>query len=328
MSDITASETAAPLVAPEWLAERLADRNLLIIDIRSVVDGGARAAYEAAHIPGAIHTDYAKDGWRAVKGMAAGLLPDPDALARLLGGLGLAPHHHAVIVSAGTTVGDFSAAARVYWTLKIAGHANISILAGGMTGWRRNPERPIETGTGPAPAALASEASGQRGSYSVRAPGTRPEPGSSARASASTYPVKLVGALRAELDAVKAAVADKSSVLLDSRAANYFAGAAKSPQVARPGRLPGATLLDHAAAFGTSAMALKPKAALEKLFADVPAKPVINYCNTGHQAATNWFVLSEVLRRPDVSLYDGSLSQWAEDDSHAVETGEAASSSK
>ena len=37
----------------------------------------------------------------------------------------------------------------------------------------------------------------------------------------------------------------------------------------------------------------------------MPEKPVINYCNTGHQAATNWFVLSEVLRRPDVSLYDG-----------------------
>jgi hypothetical protein len=29
---------------------------------------------------------------------------------------------------------------------------------------------------------------------------------------------------------------------------------------------------------------------LEQLFAGVPSKPVINYCNTGHQAATNWFV--------------------------------------
>jgi thiosulfate/3-mercaptopyruvate sulfurtransferase len=298
MSDAIAQQTAEPLVTPEWLADRLGDHGLLIIDIRSVVDGGARAAYEAGHIPGAIHTDYAKDGWRATKGMAAGLLPETDALARLLGGLGLAPHHHAIIVSAGTTVGDFSAAARVYWTLRIAGHANTSILAGGMVGWRRNPARAIETGAGAVPAGV------------------------------STYPVKLVGALRAELDAVEAAVSDKSAVLLDSRAANYFAGAAKSPQVARPGRLPGASLLDHAAAFDAGAMTLKPKAELEKLFARIPEKPIINYCNTGHQAATNWFVLSEVLRRPGVSLYDGSLSQWAEDDSRAVETGEAASSSK
>jgi hypothetical protein len=49
--------------------------------------------------------------------------------------------------------------------------------------------------------------------------------------------------------------------------------------------------------------------------------PERRHCNTGHQAATNWFVLSEVLRRPGVSLYDGSLSQWAQDESRPVETG-------
>jgi thiosulfate/3-mercaptopyruvate sulfurtransferase len=283
--------SSEPLVTPEWLAQRLGGHDLLIIDIRSVVDGGARAAYEAGHIPRAIHTDYAKDGWRATKGMAAGLLPEPAALAALLAGVGLAPHRCAVIVSAGTTVGDFSAAARVYWTLKVAGHEQVSILSGGMVGWRRDPQRPIETGGGRAAEAVPP------------------------------YPVKLVPALRAQLAAVEAAASDRSAVLLDSRALNYFEGRAKSPQVARPGRLPGAALLDHAVAFDTTAMGLKPKTELEKLYAAVPVKPVINYCNTGHQAATNWFVLSEVLRRPDVSLYDGSLSEWAEVPSRLVETG-------
>ena len=181
-----------------------------------MVDGGGRDAYEAGHIPGAIHTDYVKDGWRATKGMAAGLLPDRAALGDLLGGLGLAPHRHAVIVSAGTTVGDFSAAARVYWTLKAVGHEKTSILAGGMVGWRRDPQRPLEVGAG------------------------------AARVPASAYPIRLAAGLRAELDAVKAAVADESAVLLDSRATSFFEGRAKSPQVARPGRLPGALQLDHA----------------------------------------------------------------------------------
>src|SRR5512133_503340 len=64
------STVAEPLVAPEWLAHRLADPSLLILDIRSVVDGGGRKAYEAGHIPGAIHSDYVNDagasprGWR------------------------------------------------------------------------------------------------------------------------------------------------------------------------------------------------------------------------------------------------------------------------
>src|ERR1700730_7418972 len=101
------SSVAEPLVTPEWLAARLDARDLLILDIRSVVDGGAREAYEAGHIPGAIHTDYAKDGWRVTRGMASGLLPGPGALAKLLAGVGLTPQRHAIIVSAGTTVGDF-----------------------------------------------------------------------------------------------------------------------------------------------------------------------------------------------------------------------------
>ena len=92
MADIT------PLVSADWLAQRLGARDLLLIDIRSAVDGGGKAAYLQAHVPGAVHTDYAKDGWRATKGMATGLLPDPDFLAKLFGGLGLdagvARDHH------------------------------------------------------------------------------------------------------------------------------------------------------------------------------------------------------------------------------------------
>jgi thiosulfate/3-mercaptopyruvate sulfurtransferase len=79
---------------------------------------------------------------------------------------------------------------------------------------------------------------------------------------------------------------------------------------------------DHALAFDANAMALKP-AELEQLFASVPSGPVMNYCNTGHQAATNWFVLSELLGRRGVTLYDGSMSEWTEEPARAVETGPA-----
>src|ERR1700755_3271206 len=96
-----------PLVSTQWLAGRLGDPNVRIVDIRSAVDGGARAAYEQAHVPGATHTDYAEDGWRAAKGMATGLLPDPPTLARLIGRLGVAPSHHVVIVSGRTAAGRF-----------------------------------------------------------------------------------------------------------------------------------------------------------------------------------------------------------------------------
>ena len=287
------SAVAEPLVAPEWLAVHVDDRDLLILDIRSVVDGGGREAYEAAHIPGAIHSDYVKDGWRATKGMASGLLPDQAPLANLFSRIGLTPRHHVIIVSAGTTVGDFSAAARVYWTLKIAGHAKTSILSGGMAAWARDRTRLIAGGTSPA------------------------------RPPSPPYPIRLVPELRADVVAVENAIANQTAVLLDSRATSFFEGQAKSPQAMRAGRLPGAVQLDHVLAFDSAAMTLKPKAELEKLFAPMPAQPVINYCNTGHQAATNWFVLSEVLGRRGVSLYDGSLSEWTQEPGRPVDVGPA-----
>jgi len=285
---MTSSEVE-PLVSTRWLASCLGNARVRIIDIRSVVDGGARAAYEGAHVPGAIHTDYAKDGWRATKGMATGLLPDAAFLSGLFGRLAVTPANHVVIVSAGTSAGDFAAAARVYWTFKVAGHCAVSILDGGMAAWMQA-GLPVDVG-----------------------PGTAPEQ--------SSYPVAPDPSYRAGLPAVETALADASAILLDSRATSYFEGREKSPQALRPGRLPGALQLDHATAFDKTAQRLKPLAELQRLFAVVPDKPVVNYCNTGHQAATNWFILSELLGRRGATLYDGSMSEWTESAARAVATG-------
>ncbi|NVO17936.1 MAG: sulfurtransferase [Rhodoplanes sp.] len=290
-STAASSDPVPPLVSADWLAAHLTDSALRLLDIRSVVDGGGRAAYEAAHIPGAGHTDYVADGWRATIGMASGLLPEPPALAALLGRAGLTPAHTAVVVSAGTSAGDLAAAARVYWTLRMAGHAKITILDGGMAAWRADPARPVESGSSPVPASTAP------------------------------YPVALAKSLRADLGRVVRAVGAGDAVLLDSRATAFFEGDSKSPQAKRAGRLPGAVQLDHTMAWDPATQRLKDMAALAALFARVPDGPVINYCNTGHQAATPWFVLSEILGRPDVSLYDGSMSEWTEEPLRPIATG-------
>ena len=276
---------SSPLVSADWLADNLGT-GVIVLDIRSAVDGGGVAAYEAAHVPGAIHTDYVKDNWRAVKGMATGMLPELSYLAGLFGRLGLKPDLHAVIVSAGTSPGDFCAAARVYWTLKVCSHDRVSILDGGMVAWQG---RPVKSGQ-------------------------------EAAAPASAYPVKFREELRADLAKVEAGIASGSETMLDSRSASYFAGNEKSPQAKRGGRLPKAKLLDHTQVFDPATKRLKSKADLDKLFGNLPPLPVVNYCNTGHQAAANWFVLSEVLGRP-AKLYDGSMSEWTEDEARPVDVG-------
>jgi thiosulfate/3-mercaptopyruvate sulfurtransferase len=278
----------SPLVSAHWLAHHLGAPDKLVLDIRSAESGG-RDAFEAGHIPGAMHSDYAADGWRVAKGGAGGLLPEPSALADLFGRLGITPASHVIVVSAGAAPSDFSAAARVYWTVKIAGHDKVSILDGGYAAW-------------------------------VRASG-KSELGPIARPHAPPYPVRRNDAMRARLEEVERAAATRSTIFLDGRSRAQFEGQDKSPQAARPGRLPGAVHVDYSRAFEPGTGELLPTDELERLFAHVPAGPVVSYCNTGHLASTNWFILSEVLKRPGVSLYDGSMSEWTQDADHPVEVG-------
>ena len=75
----TLAMTVSPLVAAKWLADHLSDPSFLIVDIRSTESGG-QEAFAAGHIPGAIHSDYAVDGWRIAEGGTGGLLPSANHL--------------------------------------------------------------------------------------------------------------------------------------------------------------------------------------------------------------------------------------------------------
>ena len=37
---------------------------------------------------------------------------------------------------------------------------------------------------------------------------------------------------------------------------------------------------------------------------------VIAFCNTGHWATLDWFVMSELLGNKDARMYDGSMLEW------------------
>ena len=282
----------AGLISADAVAARLDDPTLVIVDIRSAVDGGGKAAYETSHIPGAVHSDYVADGWRAKVGNAPGMLPPLDHLAELVGRLGVKPHDDVVIVPAGTSATDFAAAARVYWTLKLIGHGQQAILDGGFAGWREDTLRPVQSGP------------------------SAPNP-------AEPYPVVMQQRLRSTADATLVASRGKLATLVDARAASYFEGSEKAPEALRTGRIPGAVSRDYTQAFDPATGRLKPAGELAALFTGVPEGPVIAYCNTGHTAALDWFVLSEVLGRDEVALYEGSMTDWTQDPERPVATGAA-----
>lgn len=259
----------------------------VVLDARSGPDGAGRAQFEAGHIPGARHTDYAADGWRQRQNGAPGMLPDFTHLATLFARLGLRPDVPIVIIPAGQGANDLAAAARIFWTLRQCGYAPMALLDGGMKAWV-DEARALERGPLPT---FAGE----------------------------PCPIVSRHGLRATANETMAALTAGITVLVDGRAPAYFRGEEKAPEARVAGHLPGAISLDYVRCYDDARHRLKPMDELIQLFSIVPEKaPVISYCNTGHTAALNWFVLSEVLKRTDVRLYDGSMTEWTQDPARPV----------
>jgi thiosulfate/3-mercaptopyruvate sulfurtransferase len=274
-----------PLIQAEGLRARLSDPMTFVLDLRPP------SAFEAGHIPGAVNSDYESEGWRVRAAGGLGMLPGPEHLSGLFERLGLRPDDHVVLVTAGEGASDLAAAARVYWTLKIARHRGMSVLDGGFRAWSEVASRPVETGP------------------------SEPRP-------ASRYPVGYDESLRSDLEATVRAL-EQGSVFVDARARAHYEGRDRSGSVKAAGRIPGAHSYDYADNVDPVTGRLFAIDTLAERFASLSPGPVVSYCNTGHTAALNWFVLSEVLGRPNVRLFDGSMSQWTQDPARPVETGPA-----
>jgi thiosulfate/3-mercaptopyruvate sulfurtransferase len=273
----SAAETQ-PLVSVSWLQQHLDDKSVLILDIRSAIDGGGAKAYEEAHIPGAVHSDYDKAGWRVTRNDVPFMLPTVAELEKLIGEIGIDENTHVVVVPAGVNFTDFGSAARTYWTLKVVGVNNVSILDGGVAAWKAA-GLPLENGA------------------------KKPTP--------TIFTASLNEKLLSRLEDVTTSETAKNATLLDARPASFFNGKEKAPAAKAYGHIPGAVNLDSASFYDAATNRLKPRAELAALAGQLPAQgPVIAYCNTGHWAATDWFVLHELLGRKDVSLYDGSMVEW------------------
>ena len=101
-----------PLVSATWLKQHLNDPELFVLDVRSAIDGGGAEAFQKGHIPGAIHSDYDKAGWRVTRGGVPFMLPTLPELEKLIGELGIDEDTHVVVVPAGVHFTDFGSAAR------------------------------------------------------------------------------------------------------------------------------------------------------------------------------------------------------------------------
>jgi len=288
---IAAGDKTPPLVDASWLNANLDREGLVVLDVRSAIDnGGDRSSFQNAHIPGAIYSSYTGDGWRESRDGVAGLLPPVASLERLIGSLGIGNDNTVVIASAGTGVTDFGSAARVYWTFRALGHDRVTILNGGFAGWKAEGFE------------VASGAGDQR--------------------AVTQFEGTLQQNLIASLEEVEQARGTQAQ-LVDARPSDYFRGENQSPAARAPGTIPDSRSLPHLGFLGErnqvwylnedSITAQVNKAELN------PQTRTIAFCNTGHWAATDWFVLSELAGFEEVALYDGSMAEWSQDSSRPLQ---------
>jgi thiosulfate/3-mercaptopyruvate sulfurtransferase len=289
----TAAETAAiaPLVDAEWARQNSCNPGVVVIDTRNMkIDGESKFHYLRGHIPCAVHSDYAKDGWRMkVEGIPE-MLPPVDKLEKLIGGLGIDNETHVVIAGAGKQAKDFATAARIYWTFKVLGHDRVSILDGGTAAYAAEKTNPMEKGEQPPQAKI--------------------------------FKGRLQTAMLVKAGDLSAAL-EEGILPVDYRSSDMYLGINKSGKVKRSGTLPGAVNLPRTWLTVNNKGKLRLPGALRELYAAarVPTEgKQIAFCNTGHDAAIGWFVSSEILGNKEVKLYDGSLAEWSVDPGRPMES--------
>ena len=140
---ITSSLYAAtPLVDAVWVKDQIGKEGVVMLDLRTP------ASYKKGHVPGAVYTNYSKDGWRVKNSEGiAGMLPPVEQISNLIGSLGIGNQDHVVLIPYGTSSSKMGTATRIYWTFKVLGHDKVSILNGGMAAYKKakKPAFPIVT---------------------------------------------------------------------------------------------------------------------------------------------------------------------------------------
>ena len=275
------------LVSTAWLADHLGDPDLRVVDASWYLpdqNRDARAEYDAAHIPGArfFDIDDVSDHRSDLPHMA----PPAEKFVSRVRAMGIGDGHQVVVYDG---AGLFSAA-RVWWLFRLMGKTDVAVLDGGLPKWRAE-GREVED---MAPVLRDRHITAVRQNHLVR-------------------------------DVTQVATASKLAgpQIVDARSPARFRGDEPEPRPGlRAGHIPGSLNVPYRTVLNDDGT-LKDEAGLRAAFEGAGvdlSRPVITTCGSGVTAAVLFLALTR-LGHADVSLYDGSWSEWGAYSDLAVETG-------
>ncbi|AYP22375.1 thiosulfate/3-mercaptopyruvate sulfurtransferase [Pantoea agglomerans] len=273
--------TTPLFVSADWLQEHYNDERLQVLDARLLPPGmeavrDIQAEYLAGHLPDAPYFDI--EALSDHTSPYPHMLPRAESFAVAMRELGVSSDKHLVVYDEG----NLFSAPRAWWMLKTFGVAQVSILAGGLQGWK---EAGFALATG--------EVNLPEGEFEAHADESR---------------VK-------RLTDVLLISHEGGAQIIDARPANRFNAEVDEP---RPGlhrghipnslNVPWNSLVEQGK--------LKPEAELQTLFADAGVditQPVVASCGSGVTAVVVILALTALGAR-DVTLYDGSWGEWGSRD--------------
>jgi thiosulfate/3-mercaptopyruvate sulfurtransferase len=267
------------LVSTDWLAGEVGAPDLRILDATTFLPGSgrdARTEYEAAHLPGAVFFDI-----EAVSDPASPLphtWPSAHLFASRMRALGLGDHDRIVIYDNS----PIHTSARAWYMLKSFGARHVAILDGGLAKWTAE-RRPIEGGI------------------------PTPRPGHF-----TAHPVEGQVLDKAQ---VLTLVDDPGHSIADARPAARFRAEVPEPRPGlASGHIPRSRNLPQSDVFHAD-NTFKQGEDLRAAFAEAGVdleKPLVATCGSGVTACVILFG-AHLLGKSDLSLYDGSWSEWGAD---------------
>jgi thiosulfate/3-mercaptopyruvate sulfurtransferase len=283
------------LMSTEQLTAILGQPNLRVYDCTTYLEAppagsdepylpvAGRRTFEDGHIPGADFLDLQGE-FSDTGTRLYFMMPATASLEAAFGRHGIGAGRRVVLYSIGTMMW----ATRFWWMLKSLGFDDAAVLDGGLDKWAAE-GRPLEKGPskGYAPTTFTAA----------------PRPG-----------------YFADRSSVVAALGNSGTAIVNALGRQFHQGLQPS-RYGRPGRIPGsvnvpaASLVQQDKSFATFADAAA-KFTAQGVSKD---KNVICYCGGGISATIDLFVLHQ-LGYDNLTLYDGSMGEWARDVSLPIAT--------